>query len=178
MENRHGLCLEIAVSDPSSHYGCVLAGVLLDRTQQRHGLCPRTLRADGNYKAGAFLAALEGDGITPHVRLPDGPAAAAARGSAKRRMKTKGYTISQRVRKRVEELIGWCKMVGGLARAGFIGRWNIQQQSEATAAAYNLLRLARVAPAGWQPPAHGSRRAARSRKAVLGRPATRHPPHR
>ncbi len=153
MENRHGLCLDIAVSDPSPQYERVLAGVMLDRTRQRHGLCPRTLGADGNYKAGAFLAALEQDGITPHVPLPDGPirgddAAAAARRRAKRRMKTRGYTISQRVRKRVEELIGWCKRVGGLARAGFIGRWKIQQQSEATAAAYNLLRLARLAPAG------------------------------
>jgi hypothetical protein len=127
---------------------------------ERHGLWPKTLGADGNYKEGAFLAALEGDGITPHVPLSNGPirglesrdpverVAAEARRRAKRRMKTKGYAISQRVRKRVEELIGWCKMVGGLARAWFIGRWKIRQQSEATAAAYNLLRMARLAPAG------------------------------
>ncbi len=153
MENRHGLCLDIAVSDPNPQYERVLAGVMLGRTQQRHGLYPKTLGADGNYKAGAFLAALEEDGITPHVPLPDGPirgndAAATARQRAKRRMRTKGYAISQRVRKRVEELIGWCKIIGGLARAWFVRRWKIQQQSEATAAAYNLLRLARLAPAG------------------------------
>jgi hypothetical protein len=58
-----------------------------------------------------------------------------------------GYSISQRVRKRIEELIGWCKCVGGLARAGFIGRWRIRQQGEAAAAAYNLLRMARLASA-------------------------------
>ena len=89
----------------------------------------------------------------PHAPLPDGPirgeaAADHARRRAKRRMKTQGYAISQRVRKRIEELIGWCKTVGGMARAWFIGRWKIRQQSEATAAAYNLLRMARLAPAG------------------------------
>lgn len=63
-------------------------------------------------------------------------------------MKSKGYHISQRVRKRIEELIGWCKTVGGLARAGFIGRWKLRQQSKATGAAYNLLRIARLALVG------------------------------
>ena len=109
---------------------------------------------DGRWTAGpAFLAALEGDGITPHVPLPDGPIrgddeADHARRRAQRRMKTQGYAISQRVRKRIEEVSGWCKTVGGMARAWFIGRWKIRQQSEATAAAYNLLRMARLAPAG------------------------------
>ena len=54
--------------------------------------------------------------------------------------------VSQRVRKRVEEIFGWWKTIGGLARAWFIGRWKLQQQAEITAAAYNLLRLARRAP--------------------------------
>jgi transposase len=153
MENRHGLCLDIALDDPNGKYERVQAAVMLERTYHRHGLWPKTLGADGNYKEGAFLAALEGDGITPHVPLPDGPIrgddeADHARRRAQRRMKTRGYTISQRVRKRIEEVIGWCKTVGGMARAWFIGRWKIRQQSEATAAAYNLLRMARLAPAG------------------------------
>lgn len=153
MENRNGLCLDIAVDDPNLKYERLQAAVMLERTYRRHGLWPKTLGADGNYKEGAFLAALEGDGITPHVPLPDGPIrgdseADHARRRAKRRMKTLGYTISQRVRKRIEELIGWCKTVGGMARAWFIGRWKIRQQAEATGAAYNLLRLARLAPAG------------------------------
>jgi len=153
MENRHGLCLDIALDDPNGKYERVQAAVLLERTYHRHGLWPTTLGADGNYKEGAFLAALEGDGITPHVPLPDGPIrgddeADHARRRAQRRMKTQGYAISQRVRKRIEEVIGWCKTVGGMARAWFIGRWKIRQQSEATAAAYNLLRMARLAPTG------------------------------
>jgi len=153
MENRNGLCLDIAGDDPNLKYERRQAAVMLQRTYARHGLWPKTLGADGNYKEGAFLAALEGDGITPHVPLPEGPIrgdaeADHARRRAKRRMQTKGYAISQRVRKRIEELIGWCQAVGGMARAWFIGRWKLRQQSEATAAAYNLLRMARLAPAG------------------------------
>jgi transposase len=153
MENRNGLCMDIAVDDPNSARERLQAAIMLERTYKRHRLWPKTLGGDGNYKAGDFLAALEGDGITPHVPLPDGPIrgaspASTARRRAKRRMTTKGYAISQRIRKRAEEVIGWCKTVGGLARAWFIGRWKLRQQSEATAAAYNLLRMARLAPAG------------------------------
>ena len=54
--------------------------------------------------------------------------------------------MSQRIRKRVEEIFGWCKTVGGLARCRFVGRWKLKQQGEVVAAAYNLLRLARLAP--------------------------------
>ncbi len=151
MENRTGLCLDITVDDPNPTRERLQAAVLLERTYARHKLWPKTLGADGNYKEGAFLAALESDGITPHVPLSPGPirgddAAAAARRHALRRMRTKAYALSQRVRKRVEEIFGWCKTIGGLARAWFIGRWKLQQQAEITAAAYNLLRLARRAP--------------------------------
>lgn len=153
MENRSGLCLDIAIDGPNGKNERVQAVKMLKRTHKRHGLWPRTLGADGNYREGSFMAALEEDGITPHVPLPDGPIrghtqADEARRRAKRRAKTLGYAISQRVRKRIEEVIGWCKTVGGLARAWFIGHWKIRQQAEATAAAYNLLRLARLQPAG------------------------------
>jgi hypothetical protein len=153
MENRSGLCRDIAGDDPKLAYERLQAARMLERTYERHGLWPKTLGADGNYKEGAFLAALAGDGITPHVPRPEGAIrgdddAADARRRAKRRRKTRSYALSQRVRKRIEELIGWCKTVGSLARAWFIGRWKIRQPSEATAAAYNLLRMARLAPAG------------------------------
>jgi transposase len=151
MENRHGLCLDVAVDEANGYCERVQARTMLTRTHRCHGLWPRTLGGDGGYKDGTFLADLERDGIIPHIPVPDGPIRgdderAAARRRARRRKKTKSHTISQRIRKRVEELIGWCKTVGGLARARFIGRWKLKQQGEVTAAAYNLLRMARLAP--------------------------------
>lgn len=153
MDNRHGLCLDVAVDDPNPARERVQAATMLERTYRRHRLWPRTLGADGGYREGEFLAVLEGVGITPHVPMPatvirgDGDPSAARR-RARRRMKTRGYAVSQRIRKRIEEMIGWVKTIGGLKRAGFIGRWKITLQAEITVAAYNLLRLARLAPAG------------------------------
>ena len=73
MENRHGLCLDVAVDEanPATERGQALE--MLENTLTRHDLWPWTLGADGNYKAGAFLAALEEVGISAHVPMPAGP---------------------------------------------------------------------------------------------------------
>lgn len=153
MENRHGLCMDIAVDAADGHAERRQALAMLDRVRSRHPVYPDTLAADGGFKAGPFLSELEQRGVTPYVPIPAGPirgsdAPAEARRSARRLMKTAAYRAAQRVRKRVEEIIGWCKVIGGLARTRFVGRWKIKQQAYLTAAAYNLLRLARLRPAG------------------------------
>ena len=43
--------------------------------------------------------------------------------------------LAQRVRKRVEELIGWCKTTGRMGRTRFVERWKIALQMLSTAAA-------------------------------------------
>jgi transposase len=151
MENRSGLCLDISVDEANGTAERIQAGAMLDRTRKRHGLWPRTLGTDAGYKDGKFLDAVETFGIIPHTPVGDGPIVgddgpARARRRARRRAKSKGYGRSQRIRKRIEEIFGWCKMIGGLGRARFVGRWKIKLQSEVTAAAYNLLRLARLRP--------------------------------
>jgi transposase len=151
MENRNGLCLDFAVDEANGYAERIQSGAMLDHVHRRHGLWPRTLGADAGYKDGAYLHALEQFGIDPHVPIGDGPIrgmdqGAEARRRGRRRQRTKGYRVSQRIRKRVEEIFGWCKAVGGLARSRFVGRWKLKQQGEAAAAAYNLLRMARLAP--------------------------------
>jgi len=152
MENRSGLCIDLAVDEADGRAERRQAVAMLDRTYKQHRLWPQTLGADANYREGAFLAALEVTGITPHVPMPPTKIRgdnvfAPMRRRARRRRKTVGYTISQRIRKRVEEIFGWCKSVGGLARSRFVGRWKLKQQALVTGAAYNLTRLARLAPA-------------------------------
>jgi len=152
MENRSGLCLDITVDEANGYAERIQSGAMLDHVHRRHGLWPRTLGADAGYKDGAYLDALEHFGIAPHVPVGDGPIqgvddASQARRRARARGSTVGYAISQRIRKRVEEIFGWCKAVGGLARSRFVGRWKLKQQGEVTAAAYNLMRMARFAPA-------------------------------
>ncbi len=55
--------------------------------------------------------------------------------------------MSQRVRKRVEEIFGWMKTVGGLRKTRYCGLDRTQLHAYLVAAAYNLLRIARLGPA-------------------------------
>lgn len=151
MENRNGLCLDIAIDAADGVAERMQSAAMLDRVHRRHRLWPATLGADAGYRDGKYLDALERFGIVPHVPVGDGPVvgngdAALARRRARERRRTVGYALSQRIRKRVEEIIGWCKTVGGLARSRFVGRWKLKQQAFITAAAYNLVRMARLAP--------------------------------
>jgi IS5 family transposase len=52
-----------------------------------------------------------------------------------------GYRVSQRIRKRVEEIFGWMKMVGGLRRSRYRGVERTQAWAYFVAATYNLLRI-------------------------------------
>jgi len=57
----------------------------------------------------------------------------------------KSYGVSQRKRKRVEEIFGWMKTVGGFRRTRFIGIERTGLWAYFVGAAYNLVRLARLA---------------------------------
>jgi len=57
------------------------------------------------------------------------------------------YTTSQRIRKRVEEIIGWIKTVGGLRRSRYRGLERTQAWGYFVAGTYHLLRLARLGAA-------------------------------
>ncbi len=150
MENRHGLCLDIAVAAADGHAEREMAERLLRRFERRHGVKPKTAGGDRGFEAGEFLRTLEEDlHITPHVpisaeRVTSRGAAADARRCMLRRMKTKGYALSQRARKKIEQMFGWMKQAGGLRKVRHVGRWKIQQVAYLWAAAYNLLRLAHL----------------------------------
>jgi transposase len=150
MENRNGLCLDIAVDSADGQAERREALRMLRRVERRHGLRPQTLGADAGYDDGGFLVELESRDIEPHVPTRRGAivaqdANAQARRRARRRSRTKRHKVSQRVRKRVEQVIGWCKTVGGLARTRFIGHPLIEMDARITGAAYNLLRMAKLA---------------------------------
>lgn len=150
MENRNGLVVDFATSEANGTAERDQALAMVRRTKQRHELTPRTLAADKGYDAGPFLHALEAeDGVVPLVPTRRGPirsdtAASEARRRARRRKRTKRYQNAQRTRKRVEEIYGWSKTIGGLRRSRHVGRWKIEQQGLVVCAAYNLLRLSRL----------------------------------
>ena len=99
---------------------------------------------------------LEARKIVPHVAVKEGKIGGehpekrqdqeeiAARQRMAARMKTLGYQLSQKTRKRSEEAFAWIKVIGGMARTKLVGRWKILQQFQMVAAAYNLVRLAKL----------------------------------
>ena len=98
-----------------------------------------TVGADRGYDTRDFVWDCRDMHITPHV--------AQRRHSAidGRTTRHGGYRLSQRVRKRVEEVFGWVKTVGGGRKLRYLGVGRNQMWAELTVAGYNLVRLARLA---------------------------------
>ncbi len=58
-----------------------------------------------------------------------------------------GYAVSQRLRKRLEEIFGWMKTVGNLRKTRHRGKDRVGWVFTLTAAAYNLVRIRNLRPA-------------------------------
>lgn len=150
-ENRHGLIMAVAVDQADGHAERTQALAMLDELYEKHGIVPTTLAADKGYASGAFLSALAGRVVRPQVALPDVPIRGRSedhdrRRTMRRRMNSVGYRRSQRRRKVIEEAFGWIKTVGGLARSKLARRWKLGLQMTMSAAAYNLIRMTKLAP--------------------------------
>ena len=59
-----------------------------------------------------------------------------------------GYGISQRKRKRVEEIFGWMKTVGGMRKLRHRGLQLVAWMFTFAAAAYNLVRMRNLTAEG------------------------------
>ena len=55
-----------------------------------------------------------------------------------------GYTVSQKIRKQIEEIFGWMKTVGGFRRTRYRGVERTELAGYFVAAAYNLVRMANL----------------------------------
>jgi transposase len=141
MENRNGLCVDIRVTssiepEPSA------ARALLDR-QRRKRIRPSTLGADKGYHQKGFVAYLRSKKIAPHIALIKNRRTPGLDG---RTTHHTGYAVSQKKRKRVEEIFGWMKTYGGLRKTMMRGIARVQVHAWLVGAAYNLLRMSRLAP--------------------------------
>ena len=141
-----GLCVSVSVDTADGKAERRNALSMLDRVRARHGVTPKKLAADANYASGEFLCEVESRGITPHSALPRKKIVGdsehhRARKRMRSRTRSKAYRESQKLRKFVEPVIGWCKLVGGLGRTRFIGHERIQNDAMMVASAWNLLRM-------------------------------------
>jgi len=141
MENRHGLCADITVAQATGDAEWIAAAAMLDR-QNSNGLRPRTIGADKAYDVRRFIDDLRSRGITPHVAQQ----ITRRRSSRIDRRTTRhaGYTVSQRCRKKVEEIFGWMKTVGGFRKTRYRGQSRTGLWAHLVGAAYNLVRMAKL----------------------------------
>src|SRR5262249_31911122 len=107
----------------------------------RPGLGPVTVGADKGYDTRDFVAAIRLLGVTPHVAQNTSGRRSAIDGRTTRHL---GYGISQTKRKRIEEIFGWMKTIGGFRRTRFVGLDRTQLAAYLVATAYNLVRMARL----------------------------------
>ncbi len=150
MENRHrilvGLDAEIFRSSASETGGCL---VLLRRARRRLGLRPTTLGADKGFFVEAFIEALLARGIAPHIAVDRGRRRAHAR--VRMRVRGSAYRLSQRCRKKIEELFGEGKDWHGLRRFRRRGLARVRQETYLIGWVLNLKRLAKLVSPAMQP---------------------------
>jgi transposase len=142
MENRNGICVDVCVRDALTRSEREAASAML-RRQACKGVRVRTLAADKGYHVREFVSDLRQRGIVPHIAMVKNKKTP---GLDRRTTRHQSYQVSQRVRKRVEEIFGWMKTIGGLRKVRVRGRPRVEQTTQLAAAAYNLMRIARLAP--------------------------------
>ncbi len=101
---------------------------------------PVTLGADKGYDIGDSQVALAEEGVVPHVAQKQGLAPLVDGRTSTRR----GYRMSQRKSKRVEEIFGWAKTVAGMAKTRFRGALRVGAQLLLAMTTYNLVLIPRL----------------------------------
>jgi len=144
MENRHGLAVGGGISQASGTAERETALELIDDRDRRRRI---TLGADKGYDVTQFVHDLRDRSVTPHIAI-DGHLSktgkrrkTAVDGRTTRHI---GYDISQRCRKRIEEVFGWIKSSAGLAKVKLRGRARVDAAFTLALAAYNLIRLPKL----------------------------------
>jgi transposase len=144
MENRNGLVADACLTHASGTAERDAALTMLDRRKDKRRI---TLGADKGYDVTGFIVALRGQGVTPHIAADRRVSKHGVERHSEidgRITRHAGYEISQRIRKRIEEVFGWKKAAAGKRQTKFRGVERVGWSFSLTAAAYNLIRLPKL----------------------------------
>ena len=134
-ENRNGLVVDVRLTVAT---GTAEREAAADMIGGKPGCKRVTLGADKGYDTAGFVEQLRGMNVTPHVAQNDTNRRSAIDARTTRH---EGYAVSQRKRKRVEEVFGWMKTVGLQRKTRFLGPERAGWMFTLAAAAYNLVRM-------------------------------------
>jgi transposase len=135
MENRNGLAVDVAVLPAT---GTAERDAAIEMIAARPDTGRITLGGDKNYDTQDCVALLRELGVTPHVAQNDTNRRSAIDG---RTTHHAGYALSQQKRKRIEEIFGWLKTVGGLRKLRHRGHKRVTWMFTFAVAVYNLVRI-------------------------------------
>jgi transposase len=145
MENRHGLAVGGGISQATGTAERETALALVDGRRGRKRRI--TLGADKAYDVTSFVHDLRDRSVTPHIAI-DGHLSKTGKPRKTaldaRTTRHAGYDLSQRCRKRIEEVFGWIKCSAGLAKVKLRGRDRVDAAFTLALAAYNLIRLPKL----------------------------------
>ena len=136
MENRHGLCVLFEVK-PANGSDATVAVQQIEELQQR-GFTPGTVGADRGYCSHNFIEGLRAHGVVPH------PARQAERRMLGVKVRSQAHQLSQKCRRKIEEIFGWAKTTGCFRKSRYLGVERTHAAAQYVVAASNLIRMARL----------------------------------
>jgi Transposase DDE domain len=134
-ENRNGLIVDARLTQAT---GTAEREAAVEMLGQKPASKRVSLGGDKGYDTGDFVKQLRAINVTPHVAQNDTNRHSAIDG---RTTHHQGYGISQRKRKRVEEVFGWMKTIALQRKTRFLGPERTGWMFTLAAAAYNLVRM-------------------------------------
>ena len=144
MENRHrilvGIGAAIGHGSTVEEEGCLS---LLDRVKRRLGFTPESLGADKGFFHARFIEGLLRRRVEPHI-APTKSGRRLWHTRVRMRVRGEAYQLSQRCRKKIEELFGEAKDWHGLRRLRRRGLLRVQQEVLMIGWTLNLKRLAKL----------------------------------
>ena len=135
MENRNGIATDVKLTTAT---GTAEPDTALEMVDKVPGKRRITLGADKGYDTKDFVTACRDMKVTPHVARRQHSIV------DERTTRHEGYKVSLKVRKRIEEIFGWIKTVGGGRKLRYKGIERNQLWAELAVAAYNLVRMAKL----------------------------------
>ena len=136
-ENRHGLVLssKVTIVDGFAERETAKAMVAKVSTKTQR----KTVAADRNYDTHDFVRTMRGLNVTPHVTQNHKKKGGSSVDG--RTTRHGGYKVSQKFRKRIEEVFGWLKTVGLFRKTRYRGVKKIDWHFTLAVTAYNLVRM-------------------------------------
>jgi transposase len=138
IENRHCLVVDTRTTPATGTAEREAAVEMIAAIPGRHRI---TVGADKAYDTADFVADTRDLNATPHVAQNDKGRRSAIDGRTTRHA---GYQVSLRVRKRIEEVFGWMKVIGGQRKTRYRGTPRVGWMFTLSAAAYDLIRLPKL----------------------------------